>query len=103
MALHEAVPRPAALRERVTVTLTPESLAWADRKSQEQGISRSELIDRLLLDAERRETAELMAEGYRAMAAENRALAEEAMESFHEALAHDSPWPNAPERNDGTR
>jgi|GEM_PF-754715 len=100
MTFHGVMSRSATSRERVTVTLCPESVAWADRKARELGISRSELIDGLLASAQRREIAEQMAEGYRAMAKENRTLAEEGMESFREVIGDDPAWSVAPEHTD---
>ena len=63
-------------RERVTVTLRPESLAYADRKARERQVSRSEVIDAALAEAEERDFDALMIAGYKAMARENAELAE---------------------------
>jgi hypothetical protein len=87
-------------REKVTITLRRASVAYADRKSRERGISRSELIDRVLAEAEEREIEALMAAGYQAMAGENAELAEEGLESFWEVLQDDSDWPTAPDKTD---
>lgn len=90
-------------REKVTVTLRPESLAYADRKARERQVSRSEIIDAALAEAEEREVEALMIAGYTAMARENAELAEEGMESFWEIIKNDPIWPDAPEETDATR
>ena len=94
------ISRREAHRAKVTVTLHPERVRYADRKAQERGLSRSEVIDVLLAEAEERETSALMIAGYRAMANENVELAEEGLESFGEILEEDGGWPDTPERQD---
>ncbi len=56
------------------------------RKARERRVSRSEIIDAALADAEEREVEALMIAGYKAMARENAELAEEGMESFWEVI-----------------
>jgi hypothetical protein len=90
-------------REKVTVTLRPESLAYADRKARERQVSRSEIIDSALAEAEEREVEALMMAGYKAMAKENAEVAVEGMESFWEIIKDDPIWPDAPETNAATR
>ena len=85
-------------REKVTVTLRPERVAYADLKARERGVSRSEVIDSILAEAESREIDALMVAGYQAMAHESLELAEEGMESFWDIIKGDSDWPGTPER-----
>lgn len=85
-------------REKVTVTLRPETVEYADRKAREHGVSRSEVIDTMIAETEEREIDALMIAGYRAMAQENLGLAEEGMESFWDVIKDDAAWPNAPEK-----
>jgi metal-responsive CopG/Arc/MetJ family transcriptional regulator len=92
-----------ARREKVTVTLRPERVQYADRKARERGVSRSEVIDEMIAEAEEREIEALMVAGYKAMAQENLALAEEGMESFWEVIKDDPAWPDAPERPSAER
>lgn len=97
------VPRLGARREKVTVTLRPETLAYTDRKAREQKLSRSEIIDALLAEAAEREVRQLMIAGYKAMARENAELAQEGMESFWDVIKDDPAWPDAPEETDAAR
>lgn len=92
-----------AVREKVTVSLHAESLGYADRKAHERGISRSEVIDAALAEAEEREIGALMIAGYKAMAHENAELAEEGMESFWEAIKDEPNWPNFSEETHAAR
>ncbi len=90
-------------REKVTVTLRPEQVEYADRKARERGVSRSEVIDEMIAQAEEREIEALMVAGYKALAQENLELAEEGMESFWDVIKDDPAWPEAPERPSGER
>lgn len=87
-------PMSEARREKVTVTLRPERVAYADRKAQDRGVSRSEAIDALIAEAEAREIEALMVAGYKALAQENLKLAEEGMESFWEVIKDDPADPS---------
>ena len=92
------VPSLEGHREKVTVTLRPRSVEYADRKARERGVSRSEAIDAMIAETEEREVETLMVAGYKSTAQENIELAEEGMESFCEVIKEDSAWPDAPER-----
>ncbi|TAK34847.1 MAG: hypothetical protein EPO21_08185 [Chloroflexota bacterium] len=85
-------------REKVTVTLRPESVEYADRKARERGVSRSEAIDAMIAEIEEHEIEALMVAGYKTMAQENLDLSEEGMESFWEVIKEDAAWPDAPEK-----
>ena len=71
----------------------PEELARAvDRIARERGETRSGLIAAWAAAAERERLEALMAEGYRAMADEDRRLAEEALAAAAEVmLRHEAP------------
>ena len=90
-------------REKITVTLRPQSVEYADRKARERGVSRSEAIDAMIAETEEREIEDLMVAGYKAMAQENLELAEEGMESFWEVVKEDAVWPSAPEKPSAER
>ena len=54
---HRSAPTIETPREKVTVTRRPDSLAYADRKARERGVSRSEIIDAALAEAADREVS----------------------------------------------
>lgn len=83
-------------REKVTVSLRPERVRFADRRARERGMSRSEVIDLMIAEAEDREIDALMVAGYRAMAPENVELAEDGMGSFWDVIRDDPAWSGAP-------
>lgn len=60
--------------------------------AQEQGISRSEVVARLLKRAEKSRIEALMAEGYSEMAEENRRLAEEAFPFVSKTVLKYTEW-----------
>ncbi len=77
---------------KVTISLPKDLLDIADRLAQEQAISRSEVIARLLEKEEETRIQRLMAEGYREMAEEDRRLAEAAFPMVSESLERHAPW-----------
>ncbi len=93
------VPKLELPRAKVTITLRRDRLAYADRKARERDVSRSEMIDAMIAEAEEHEIEGLMVAGYKSMAQEDLQLAEEGMESFWEVIEHDPEWPGAPERS----
>jgi len=54
---HRSAPTIETPRAKVTVTRRPDSLAYADRKARERGVSRSEIIDAALAEAADREVS----------------------------------------------
>ena len=74
---------------RVTITLTKNLLAFADRLAKERSTSRSGVLAELLGNEEEVRANELMAEGYRAMAEENRREAEQSIGLTGEVVLRD--------------
>lgn len=71
---------------KLTVSLPRELISLADRIAKEKKISRSKVVSACLQDlAEKRKVAE-MAEGYKAMAKEQKQLAAMAANIEHEVL-----------------
>jgi len=58
---------PVKNKQRRTFTLSTNILAWIDSKAQENKISRSELIDRLLDKYFQEDRQKKMIEGYKAL------------------------------------
>ena len=77
---------------KITISLPKELLDVADRLAQERATSRSGVIADLLDKEEEARIQALMAEGYRAMAEENRRLAEEAFPLSSEMVLRDTRW-----------
>ncbi len=77
--------------EKVTIRLSEDSLAFADRLAEEWSTTRSGVVARLLDQAAESHVRDLMEEGYRAMAPENRRDAEEAMGLAREVMLRDRP------------
>lgn len=71
-------------------------MSYVDRKAVETGRNRSRFISDVIAEAERRETDDLAAEGYRFFSKENAEMAEEGMASFWEVVGPE--WPDAPDR-----
>lgn len=66
-------PKTEGHKAKTSVSLDVRLLAFADRRASEKGLSRSEVIEQLLVEAERHELA---AEGYRSFARESAEWAE---------------------------
>lgn len=77
---------------KVTISIPKNLLEFADQLAQEQEISRSEVVARLLRRAEKTKIEALMEEGYREMAEENRRLAEEAFPLVSETVLKYTEW-----------
>ena len=73
-------------KEKVTITITPELIAFADAKATRLGVSRSRVIEELLARDQARDEEELAAEGYRFFAREAEAFAEMSLEAVSEAI-----------------
>ena len=71
---------------RISVTLPPDLLDLLDRAAEAARTSRSAVVARLLRARMDEEERELMIEGYRAMADENRRLAEEHLPAAAEVV-----------------
>ena len=71
---------------KITISLPKEILDFADRLARERSTSRSSVIAELLENEEEARIKALMAEGYREMAEENLAFAEEAIPLASEVL-----------------
>jgi len=72
---------------KVSISLPSELLSFLDRAAKVGRTSRSGLIARLLRDRAQQEEREQMIEGYRAMAEQNRRLAEEHLPAASEVWA----------------
>ena len=64
---------------KITISMPRELVTFADRHAGEKSTSRSGVIADLLRKAQQEQIEALMAEGYREMAEENLALAEQAL------------------------
>ena len=64
---------------KITISMPRELVTFADRLAGEKSTSRSGVIADLLRKAQEEQIEALMAEGYREMAEENLALAEQAL------------------------
>jgi predicted transcriptional regulator len=71
---------------KVTISLPPSLLKFADLLARENSTTRSRIIVGLLEKEERARTEALMAEGYREMAQENLWEAEEALNLTREVI-----------------
>ena len=71
---------------KVTISLPPHLLAYADSLAKGRSVTRSRLISQLLEREEEAEMQESMALGYREMADENRREAEEALNLTSEVI-----------------
>lgn len=80
---------------KVTISIPEKLLELADKMAQEQEISRSEVVARLLKKAEKDRIEALMAEGYKEMAEENSRLAEEAFPLVSETILKYTEWDEA--------
>lgn len=83
---------------KVTISLSQEFLALADRLARERSTSRSGVIAELLEKEEEARIQALMEEGYREMAEENRRLADECFPLTSETIHKHTRWD---ERADG--
>lgn len=71
---------------KVTISLPMSLLEYADRLAKEKSTTRSAVIAQLLEKEEEGRVRELMAEGYREMAEENRRDAESALSLTSEVM-----------------
>ena len=71
---------------KVTISLAPSLLKFADLLAHEKSTSRSGIIAKLLEKEEKARTESLMAEGYLDMAEENLLEAEEALKLTREVM-----------------
>jgi metal-responsive CopG/Arc/MetJ family transcriptional regulator len=62
--------------EKMTITLPKNLISFADEVAAEEKISRSKVVSNCLRELARKRTIELMEEGYKAMAEENKEFAE---------------------------
>ncbi len=62
--------------EKLTITLPKYLISFADEVAAEEKISRSKVVSNCLRELARKRTIELMEEGYKAMAEENKEFAE---------------------------
>jgi metal-responsive CopG/Arc/MetJ family transcriptional regulator len=81
---------PTTTVNKVTISLPPVLLEFADRQAAQLRISRSEIISRALAQAKTAEEDRLAAEGYRFYAQEASEFAEASTRSFAEVLDHAS-------------
>ncbi len=77
---------------KITISLPKELLEVADRLAKERAVSRSNVIAQLIKKAERERIEALMIEGYKAMAEEDRRLAQEAFPLVIENLRKNTSW-----------
>ena len=77
---------------KVTISLPPPLLEFADLLAREKSTTRSGVIADLLEREEKARTEAYMAEGYREMAEENRCLAEESIPLVAEMLEGHTRW-----------
>ena len=75
--------------QRFSVSFPSNLKRVVDELARERGTTRSGLLAGLVSDAERRRIGELMAEGYQAMAENNRRLANEALPSAADVMLRD--------------
>lgn len=73
---------------KVTISLPPNLLEFADRQAARLRLSRSEIISRALAQAKAAEEERLAAEGYRFYSQEASEFAEASARSFVEVLDH---------------
>jgi metal-responsive CopG/Arc/MetJ family transcriptional regulator len=73
---------------KVTISLPPNLLEFADRQAEQMRISRSEIISRALAQAKAAEEERLAAEGYRFYSTEASEFAEASARPFVEVLTH---------------
>jgi len=73
---------------KVTISLPPNLLEFADRQAEQMRISRSEIISRALAQAKAAEEERLAVEGYRFYSPEASEFAEASARSSAEALTH---------------
>lgn len=71
---------------KLTISLPKELIALADHLAREQKISRSKVVSACLQELAERHRAAEMAEGYQAMAKEQKSLAAMAARIEHEVL-----------------
>ena len=81
---------PTATVSKVTISLPPNLLEFADRQAQQLRISRSEIIGRALAQAKAAEEERLAVEGYRFYSQEASEFSEASARSFAEVLDHAS-------------
>lgn len=77
---------------KITISLPRDLLDVADRLAKERAVSRSSVIAQLLRQEERARIEALMIEGYKAMAEENRKLAQESFPLVLENLRKNTSW-----------
>jgi len=65
---------------RLTISLPKSLVSFADEVASEENISRSKVVSNCLSEFAQKRTIELMEEGYKAMAEENRKFAKLAFE-----------------------
>ena len=75
---------------KVTISLAPSLLKFADLLAREKSMTRSGVIAKLLEKEEEARTEALMAEGYREMAEENLREAEEALNLTRDVVLRNS-------------
>jgi metal-responsive CopG/Arc/MetJ family transcriptional regulator len=72
--------------EKISLSLPSDAVKFADELAKEWKMSRSKVVSSCLLDMATKRLHEQMAEGYKAMAKENRKFANEAINLAHEVL-----------------
>jgi len=73
---------------KITISLPPHLLEFADRQADQLQISRSEIISRALAQVKAAEEERLAAEGYRFYSQEASDFADASARSFAEVLTH---------------
>jgi metal-responsive CopG/Arc/MetJ family transcriptional regulator len=71
---------------KITISLSPELVQFADRLAAEKKVSRSKVLSSCLQEAAEKQHIADMAEGYRAMAKQNKEMAEIAKTIEHEVI-----------------
>ncbi len=82
---------PRTASRKVTVSMPPDLIRFADAKALELGIARSQFIGDLIREMRSRERDELAREGYAFFAKDAEEFADLSMRIAHEVLEDDSP------------
>jgi len=72
--------------KKITLSLSRDAIQFADELAKERRESRSKVISSCLSELAKKRLQEQMAEGYRAMATENKEFASVAVDLAHEIL-----------------
>ena len=75
----------AQKKQKISISLPLELLVFVDSAAKRENLSRSSYLVRLLKEKAAEREHKLMVEGYKAMAEENRKLAEESLAAVMEA------------------